>query len=86
MTPPITIHIKRLPHGQGLPLPAYATHGAAGMDVVAAEDVDLAAGGRHAVTTGFALAIPDGYEIQVRPRSGLAIKHGISLPNTPGTI
>jgi dUTP pyrophosphatase len=56
------------------------------MDVLAAEDVTLAPGGRHAVATGLAMAIPDGYEIQVRPRSGLALKHGISLPNTPGTI
>ena len=86
MTQPITIEIKRLAHGAGLPLPAYATEGAAGMDVVSAEDLTLAPGGRHAVATGFALAIPDGYEIQVRPRSGLALKHGISLPNTPGTI
>lgn len=82
----IAIQIARLPHGQGLPLPAYATPGAAGMDVVAAEDVDLAPGQRHAVATGFKVAIPDGYEIQVRPRSGLALKHGISVPNTPGTI
>ncbi|MDQ4420616.1 dUTP diphosphatase [Sphingobium sp. DEHP117] len=86
MTIPITIEIKRLPNGAGLPLPAYATEGAAGMDVVSAEDLTLAPGDRHAVATGFALAIPDGYEIQVRPRSGLALKHGISLPNTPGTI
>jgi dUTP pyrophosphatase len=86
MTKPIQIRLRRLPHGEGLPVPAYATSGAAGMDVVAAEDVDLAPGGRYAVATGFALAIPDGYEIQVRPRSGLALKHGISLPNTPGTI
>ena len=56
------------------------------MDVVAAEDVTLLPGGRHAVATGLALAVPDGYELQVRPRSGLALKHGISLPNTPGTI
>lgn len=83
---PITIRLKRLPHGAGLPVPAYATHGAAGMDVVSAEDVTLAPGGRHAVATGFAMAIPAGYEVQVRPRSGLALKHGISLPNTPGTI
>jgi dUTP pyrophosphatase len=82
----ITIALKRLPHGQGLPAPAYATAHAAGMDVVAAEDVTIAPGGRHAVATGFAMAIPEGYEIQVRPRSGLALKHGISLPNTPGTI
>ena len=82
----VRVAVMRLSHGQGLPLPAYATPGAAGMDVVAAEDVELAPGGRHAVATGFALAIPEGYEIQVRPRSGLALKHGISLPNTPGTI
>ena len=56
------------------------------MDVLAAEDVTLAPGARHAVATGFAVAIPPGYEIQVRPRSGLALKHGISVPNTPGTI
>jgi len=56
------------------------------MDVLAAEDVTLAPGERHAVATGFAVAIPPGYEIQVRPRSGLALKHGISVPNTPGTI
>jgi phosphopantothenoylcysteine decarboxylase/phosphopantothenate--cysteine ligase len=83
---PVPILFKRLPHGEGLPLPAYATEGAAGMDVVAAEDVDLAPAQRHAVATGLALAIPHGYEIQVRPRSGLALKHGISAPNAPGTI
>ncbi len=82
----IRIQIARLPHGEGLPLPSYATPGAAGMDVVAAEDVDLQPGQRHAVATGFRIAIPEGYEIQVRPRSGLAFKHGISVPNTPGTI
>ena len=82
----VRIQITRLPHGHGLPLPSYATPGAAGMDVVAAEDLDLAPGQRHAVATGFRLAIPEGYEIQVRPRSGLAFKHGISVPNTPGTI
>lgn len=84
--PPIEIRLKRLPHGQGLPVPAYVTAHAAGLDVVSAEDVTLAPGGRHAVATGFAMAIPEGYEVQVRPRSGLALKHGISLPNTPGTI
>jgi dUTP pyrophosphatase len=83
---PIPVQVKRLPHGAGLPLPAYATAGAAGMDVVSAEDVTIAPGARHAVTTGLALAIPQGYEIQVRPRSGLALKHGITVPNTPGTI
>lgn len=82
----IRIQIHRLPHGAGLPLPAYATAHAAGMDVVAAEDLDLLPGQRHAVATGFRLAIPHGYEVQVRPRSGLALKHGISVPNTPGTI
>ena len=82
----IRIQISRLPHGDGLPLPAYATPGAAGLDVVAAEDFDLQPGQRHAVATGFKVAIPDGYEIQVRPRSGLAFRHGISVPNTPGTI
>ena len=82
----VPVRVKRLPHGQGLDLPRYATDGAAGMDVLAAEDVTLPPGGRHAVATGLALAIPAGYEIQVRPRSGLALKHGISLPNTPGTI
>ena len=82
----VRIQITRLPHGDGLPLPSYATPGAAGMDVVAAEDIDLAPGQRHAVATGFRVAIPEGFEIQVRPRSGLAFKHGISVPNTPGTI
>lgn len=86
MSLPIRISVQRLPHGDGLPLPAYATHGAAGMDVVAAEDLVLAPGARHAVATGFAMAIPDGYEVQVRPRSGLALKHGITCLNTPGTI
>lgn len=80
------VSVRRLPHGQGLALPVYATAGAAGMDVLAAEDVTLAPGARHAVATGLALAIPWGFEIQVRPRSGLALKHGITVPNTPGTI
>ena len=82
----IPVLVKRLPHFEGLELPQYATDGAAGMDVLAAEDVTLPPGGRHAVATGLALAIPPGYEIQVRPRSGLALKHGITVPNTPGTI
>ncbi len=82
----IRIRIARLPHGEGLPLPAYATRGAAGMDVVAAEDFNLAPGQRHAVATGFQVAIPEGYELQVRPRSGIAFKHGIGVPNSPGTI
>ncbi|WP_260484278.1 dUTP diphosphatase [Sphingomicrobium flavum] len=82
----ISIQLARLPHGEGLPLPAYATPGAAGMDVVSAEDVTIQPGERHAVATGFRVAIPQGYEIQVRPRSGLAFKHGVTVPNTPGTI
>jgi dUTP pyrophosphatase len=86
MTEPVAVRLKRLPHGEGLALPAYATEGAAGMDVLSAEDVTIASGGRHAVATGLSVAIPQGYEIQVRPRSGLALKHGISVPNTPGTI
>ena len=83
---PIEIELNRLPHGAGLPLPAYATAHAAGLDVVAAENLTLRPGERHAVATGFAIAIPEGYEVQVRPRSGLALKHGITCLNTPGTI
>jgi dUTP pyrophosphatase len=82
----IDIRLQRLPHGEGLPVPSYATEGAAGLDVVAAEELTLAPGQRHAVATGFAIAIPHGYEVQVRPRSGLALKHGITCLNTPGTI
>jgi dUTP pyrophosphatase len=82
----IDIRLKRLPHGEGLPLPSYASAGAAGLDVVAAESLTLAPGARHAVATGFAIAIPEGFEVQVRPRSGLALKHGITCLNTPGTI
>ena len=84
--PDVPVRVKRLPHGLGLELPAYATEGAAGMDVLSAEDVSIAPGARHAVATGLAVAIPEGFEIQVRPRSGLALKHGITVPNTPGTI
>ncbi len=85
-SPEVPILVKRLPHGADLPLPTYATDGAAGMDVVSAEDVTLAPGARHAVATGLSVAIPHGYEIQVRPRSGLAFKYGVTVPNTPGTI
>ena len=85
-SPEIEIALKRLPHGEGLPLPSYASAGAAGLDVVAAETLTLAPGARHAVATGFAIAIPEGFEVQVRPRSGLALKHGITCLNTPGTI
>ncbi len=86
MTDTCSLAIKRLPHGHGLELPRYASDGAAGMDIVAAEQVTLHPGARHAVATGFACAVPQGFEIQVRPRSGLALKHGISVPNAPGTI
>jgi len=82
----IDIHLQRLPNGKGLPLPSYGTDGAAGLDVVSAENLTLQPGQRHAVATGFAIAIPHGYEVQVRPRSGLALKHGITCLNTPGTI
>ena len=82
----ISIKLTRLPHGAGLPFPAYATEGAAGLDVVTAEDVSLEPGARHAVATGFAIEIPPGYEVQVRPRSGLALKQGVTCLNTPGTI
>ena len=82
----VRLRVMRLPHGEGLALPAYESDGAAGMDVLAAEDVTIAPGARHAVATGLAVAIPEGFEIQVRPRSGLAIKKGISVPNSPGTV
>ena len=86
MAETVKVQVKRLPNGVGLELPRYATVGAAGMDVVSAETVSIAPGARHPVATGLALAIPKGYEIQVRPRSGLALKHGVTVPNTPGTI
>ncbi len=82
----IHIALRRLPNGADLPLPRYATAGAAGMDIVAAEALTLVPGARAAVATGFAIAIPDGHEVQVRPRSGLALKHGVTCLNTPGTI
>lgn len=84
----IQVRIRRLPHSQGLDLPGYATAGAAGMDLLAAVDapVVLAPGTRRLIPTGLAIALPPGYELQIRPRSGLALKHGITLPNSPGTI
>ena len=84
----ISIPLTIMPHGEGLPMPAYATPGAAGMDAVAAvtETIVLAPGERFPVPLGFCMAIPDGYEVQVRPRSGLALKNGITVPNSPGTI
>jgi dUTP pyrophosphatase len=82
------IEVKRLPHGADLPLPAYATTGAAGLDICAAveRDIVILPGERAHVPTGFSYAIPEGYEGQVRPRSGLALRHGLMLPNAPGTI
>jgi dUTP pyrophosphatase len=83
-----TVTVVRLPEGQGLPLPSYMTAGAAGADVVAAvaEEIVLIPGGRALVPTGFALEVPEGFEVQVRPRSGLAAKHGVTLLNGPGTV
>jgi len=81
------VQVRRLPHHEGLPLPARQTEGSAGYDVCSAEpDFTLAPQERRALRTGLALAIPHGYEAQVRPRSGLALKHGLTLPNTPATI
>lgn len=86
----VTIAFRRLPHAADLPLPARATRGAAGLDLAAAVPADAPAslppGGRMLVPTGFAMAIPDGYEGQVRPRSGLAVRHGVTVLNAPGTI
>jgi dUTP pyrophosphatase len=84
------IGLVRLPHGEGLPLPSYETEGAAGMDVRAAVPADkpvtMKLGNRALIPTGFVFEIPPGYEVQVRPRSGLAFKHGVTCLNTPGTI
>jgi dUTP pyrophosphatase len=84
----LTVPIRRLPSAEGLALPTYMTSGAAGMDLHAAvqDDVTIGAGEIALVPTGLEVAIPDGFEGQVRPRSGLALKYGISLPNTPATI
>ena len=84
----IPIRVRRLPHGEGLPLPSYATDGAAGMDLLAAvtDPVTIPPGQRTLIPTGLAIAIPPGHELQIRPRSGLALRHGIVLPNSPGTI
>ncbi|MDX2120338.1 MAG: dUTP diphosphatase [Gemmatimonadota bacterium] len=86
MVPPLDIQFIRLPHGAGLPVPAPATPGSAGMDISSADAGSLAPGERRLFRTGFAIAIPPGFECQIRPRSGLALKHGITLPNTPATI
>jgi len=84
----IKIQVKRLPHGEGIELPKYMTAHAAGMDLFAAvtKDITIKSGERSLVPTGISIALPEGYEAQVRPRSGLAIKSGISVLNTPGTI
>jgi len=88
MTAAVEVALQRLAHGAGLPLPEYATADAAGMDLVAAvtKPVTLAPGERGLVPTGLAIALPAGFEAQVRPRSGLALKHGVTLLNSPGTI
>jgi dUTP diphosphatase len=78
--------IARLPNAEGLPIPSPATPGSAGYDLASAEDGDLAPLQRRLFRTGFSIAVPDGYECQLRPRSGLALRHGITLPNTPATI
>ena len=84
------LELRRLPHGEGLPLPVYASAGAAGLDLHAAltpeQTLVLEPGGRDLVPTGFVLELPEGYEAQVRPRSGLALRHGVTVLNTPGTI
>jgi dUTP pyrophosphatase len=89
MSPP-PVRLRRLPHGEGLPLPAYQTAYAAGLDLAAAVPAHgpttLAPGARGLVPTGFAIALPEGFEAQVRPRSGLAAHHGVTVLNTPGTI
>jgi dUTP pyrophosphatase len=89
-TASVKIGLKRLPNGEGLPLPAYQSAGAAGIDLLAALPHDtkivIEPGGRHLVQTGLALAIPHGFEAQVRPRSGLARDHGVTVLNAPGTI
>ena len=84
----IRVEVEVLAHGRDLPLPAYATAGAAGMDLVAAIPgaYDLLPGARTLVPTGIRIAVPDGFEAQVRPRSGWALKHGLVVPNAPGTI
>ncbi len=80
------VEIQRLAHGADLPLPSYATAGSAGLDLRAADAHSLKPGGRALVATGIAIALPQGFEAQVRPRSGLAVKHGVTVLNAPGTI
>jgi dUTP pyrophosphatase len=82
----IEVELLRLPHGEGLPEPSPATPGSAGYDLASADEVELSPGARVLVRTGWSIALPDGYECQLRPRSGLALRHGITLPNAPATI
>jgi dUTP pyrophosphatase len=82
----VEVLIARLPHAEGLPLPGPATAGSAGYDLASADEGELAPLERKLFRTGFSIAVPDGYECQIRPRSGLALRHGITLPNTPATI
>ncbi len=84
----VTVSVTRLPHGADLPLPEYATADSAGVDLLAAvaEDLTLAPGARALVPTGLAIALPPGYEAQVRPRSGLALRNGVTVLNSPGTV
>lgn len=86
----VNIALRWLPHGEGLPLPRQQTAGAAGLDLAAAlaadESVEIAPGAYAMIPTGFAIALPNGYEAQIRPRSGLAAKHGITVLNAPGTV
>jgi dUTP pyrophosphatase len=84
----VAVAVRRLKHGEGLPLPAYATTGAAGMDLLAAVESPfvIAPGRRALIPTGLALALPPGFELQIRPRSGLALRHGVLVANSPGTI
>jgi len=84
--PAVEVLLTRLPHAEGLPLPSPATPGSAGYDLASAEDGVLGPLERRLFRTGFSIAVPDGYECQLRPRSGLALRHGITLPNTPATI
>lgn len=84
----VTVRVQRLEHAAGLPLPSYASAGAAGADLCSAEAgaVEIAPGQRVALATGLVIEIPDGFEVQVRPRSGLAARHGLTVVNAPGTI
>jgi len=88
MTRPVEVIVRRLPHSEELPLPTYATPSASGADVAAAvtEDVALKPMERRAIPTGLVVAVPPGYEVQVRPRSGLALRHGVTVANAPGTV